>query len=103
MNPTIFHRKEFILLIFLAVVFVALHIFGLSQPYHQDEYKWPIIVNPELTEPGVIPHPPLSEAIYRATRNFFGDENFRVTPLIFSLINLTLIYIIVRRRYGVGA
>ena len=103
MQAFVSNKKEYLLFFGIIILFFALRLPAIHAPYHQDEYKWPIIVNPELTEPGVIPHPPLSEAIYRATRNFFGDENFRVTPLIFSLINLTLIYIIVRRRYGVGA
>ena len=92
MNPTIFHRKEFILLIFLAVVFVALHIFGLSQPYHQDEYKWPIIVNPALTEPGGIPHPPVGEFIYRQAGFLVGYDNFRLVPFVFGFLNLFLLF-----------
>lgn len=77
---------------FFAVLFILLHIPGLSQPYHQDEYKWPIIVNPALTEPGGIPHPPVGEFIYRQAGQIIGYDNFRIVPFVFSFLNLFLLF-----------
>src|SRR3989344_1675118 len=94
-------KKEYLLFLGILALFLMLRLPAIHAPYHQDEYKWPIIVNPALTAPGGIPHPPLSEAIYTATFNLFGSDNFRVTPLIFSVFNLALLYMVVRRRYGV--
>lgn len=96
-------KKEILVFVGIVLLFFALRLPAIHSPYHQDEYKWPIIVNPALTEPGGIPHPPLSEVIYRATFYLFGSDNFRLTPLLFGFANLVLIYLIVRRRYSVNA
>ena len=61
----LYSKKEYIILLGIVVLFLVLRIPGLDNLYHQDEYKWPIIVNPALTEPGGIPHPPVGEFIYR--------------------------------------
>lgn len=95
-----FSKREVLILLAIATLFLALRLPGVYSPYHQDEYKWPIIVNLSLTEPGGIPHPPLGEAIYRTTFNLLGSNNFRITPLVFGFANLFLIYFVVRRRYS---
>jgi len=92
MNLDFIKRKEFVWLMFFVVLFVLLHLPGLSQPYHQDEYKWPMIVNPALTEPGGIPHPPVGEFIYRQAGQIIGYDNFRVVPFIFGFLNLFLLF-----------
>lgn len=98
-----FSKKEILVFIGIAVLFVALRLPGIHLPLHQDEYKWPIIVNPALTAPGGIPHPPLSEFIYKTAGKIVGYDNFRLIPLSFGFLNLILIYFIVRRRYSVEA
>lgn len=92
MNLNFVKKKEFLWLTFFAVLFVFLHIPGLDQPYHQDEYKWPMIVNPALTEPGGIPHPPVGEFIYRQAGQIIGYDNFRIVPFVFGLLNLFLLF-----------
>lgn len=94
-------KKELVIFLGIVVLFLALRLPALYAPYHQDEYKWPILMNPALSAPGSVPHPPLSEAIYRATFKIFGEDNFRVTPFLFSLMNLVLLYIVVKKRHGV--
>lgn len=89
-------RSEKIIFAGIVAVFIVLHIFGLSQPYHQDEYKWPIIVNPQLTEPGGIPHPPVGEFIYRQAGFLVGYDNFRLIPAFFGLLNLLLLFYLVK-------
>lgn len=55
-----------------------------------------MIVNPALTEPGGIPHPPVGEFIYRELGIMVGYDNFRLIPLIFSFINLFLLFYLVK-------
>ncbi len=85
-------KKEILLLLGISLIFLVLRVPGLHNLYHQDEYKWPIIVNPALTEPGGIPHPPVGEFIYRELGALVGYDNFRTIPLIFSFINLFLLF-----------
>lgn len=96
-------KKEILILVGIALLFLVLRVPAVHHLYHQDEYKWPLIVNPALTAPGGIPHPPLGEAIYRSTLYAFGGDNFRLTPLLFGLANLLLLYFVVRRRYSIKA
>lgn len=96
----VWRGREITFFILIAIFFLVLRLPVVHAPYHQDEYKWPMYANPALVAPGMVPHPPLTEFIYKWTRILWGDDNFRLTPLLFSLANLGLIYLIVRRRYG---
>jgi hypothetical protein len=93
MSFQFFQRKEFVWFMTLLVLFIALHFYGLHIPYHQDEYKWVQYSHPDVMAPGTVPHPPLTEFIYA---DFLGprvgDDNFRVIPFAFGLINLLLIF-----------
>jgi hypothetical protein len=92
-----FSKKREILIVFgIVLLFLALRLPGVSNLYHQDEYKWPIIVNPSLTEPGGIPHPPVGEFIYRDLGVMVGYDNFRIIPLIFSFLNIVLLLYLVK-------
>ncbi len=93
------HRVTLIL-IGIVALFVILRLPLIHAPYHQDEYKWPMYANPALMAPGSVPHPPLTEFIYKYTRVIFGDDNFRLTPFFFSLVDIVLLYVVVKRRYG---
>lgn len=92
MTGFISRNKSILILFGVLAVFLLLRLPALSQPYHQDEYKWPIIVNPALTEPGGIPHPPVGEFIYRKLGQLVGYDNFRVIPLLFSIANFFLLF-----------
>ncbi len=85
-------KKEYIVFSLFVVLFVVLHLWGVSIPYHQDEYKWVFYTHPEFTSSSSIPHPPLTEFIYTKLGPMFGDNNFRFIPFIFGFINLFLIF-----------
>lgn len=84
----------------LLVVFVLLRLPGTDSPLHQDEYKWPIIVNPANGE-GFVPHPPLTQFIFRTAGHVVGfDTDFRFIPLFFGAINLVLLYCLMKMWFG---
>ncbi len=94
------NKKEYCILILIVFIFLILRIPAIHHPYHQDEYKWPMYAYNIGYKPGDVPHPPLTEYIYRTTGKIFTENDFRFTPLIFSTFNLILLYIFVRKRYG---
>lgn len=71
------------------------------QPYHQDEYKWAIEVDPATGLSNPV-HPPLAEYIYRISGQFVGYAHLRFVPVIASLIMLALLYYLARRWWGKG-
>jgi hypothetical protein len=87
-----FIEKRYKLLIgIIFVLFVALRIGGLTIPYHQDEYKWPLYAEEKIFAPGSVPHPPLTEFIYRVVGKQIGLDNFRFIPFAFSIANFFLL------------
>ncbi len=102
MKAFILAQKQYIVLVFIFVAFLFLRLPAVHFPYYQDEYKWPLYAYNIGYEPGAVPHPPLSEFIYKVTGMVFTDNDFRFTPLIFSGASLFLLYFVVRRRYGVS-
>lgn len=84
----------------ILALFIGLHLFGLNLPYHQDEYKWVQYSHPEITPPGTVPHPPLTEFIYTRIGPIVGDSNFRAIPFTFGIINLFLIYYLINYLYN---
>lgn len=102
MKDFILKKKEYVFLVLLVAVFLFLRLPAIHFPYYQDEYKWPLYAYNIGYEPGSVPHPPLSEFIYRLTGQVFTENDFRFTPLIFSIGNLLLLYIYVRRKYGIS-
>ncbi len=93
-------RYQYWILALIFIVFIGLRLPALNRPYHQDEYKWPMYAYNIGYEPGSVPHPPLTEFIYKTTGALFGPDMFRVTPLLFSIGNLVLLFIFLRRRWG---
>lgn len=87
----------------IAVAFVALHMPGLYSPYHQDEYKWQMYANPAIYQPGAVPHPPLTELIYRDIGHAIGYDNFRWIPFAFGFANLILVFALARLMFGAEA
>ncbi len=97
----IFYKyKDYLLFLFIVLVFLTIRFINIDTPYHQDEYKWPLYAEKIVYKPGSVPHPPLTEFIYQKTGDIFGLDSFRITPLIFSLCNLFLLFIVSKRRYG---
>jgi hypothetical protein len=94
-------EHEYALLLVLLVLFLSVRLPGVHLPLHQDEYKWPIIVNPATSVGVSIPHPPVGEFIYRTAGYIVGfNVNFRLVPLFFGTINLLLLYYLVRIMFG---
>lgn len=84
-------HQYWIILGLLFISFLCIRIPGLDIPYHQDEYKWPLYANPAVFAPGSVPHPPLTELIYRVGGHAIGYDNFRMIPLGFSVLNFILV------------
>lgn len=97
-----FHlEKHHLVLLVIVLALIALRVPALGTPYHQDENEWPTIVAEGSLIAGGIPHPPLSEGIYVLSDRVFGNENLRMTPFLLSIINVLLLYVLVRRRFGI--
>lgn len=94
-------NNEWLVVFLFVVVFVLIRLPGTDSPLHQDEYKWPMIVSPEWQSDIAIPHPPLSQFIYRTAGYIVGfDISFRLVPLFFGTINLFLLFYFLRRFFG---
>ncbi len=89
-------RKDILVFASIFFVFIVLHLPAVHFPYHQDEYKWVYYSHPELTPPGTIPHPPLTEFIYTKIGPIVGDNNFRFIPFFFGLANFFLLFYLVK-------
>ncbi len=84
----------------LVLIFILIRLPAAGFPLHQDEYKWPIAVNPAQSAV-IIPHPPLGEFIYRVGGYIVGfNVNFRFVPLFFGVLNLSLFYYFMRFVFG---
>jgi 4-amino-4-deoxy-L-arabinose transferase-like glycosyltransferase len=92
--------KDYFVFFVILAVFLLLRIPALNTPYHQDEYKWPLYAEGIVYKAGSVPHPPLTEFVYQISGKIFSLNDFRVTPLVFSILNLALLYIFVHRRFG---
>lgn len=96
-----FAKNEAFLLALLVLFFILIRLPGVDLPLHQDEYKWPIIVNPTNEGETSIPHPPLSQFIYKTAGYVVGfDGDFRFVPLFFGSLNLLLLYWLMKTVFG---
>ncbi len=92
------HEKSVLAL--LVVIFISIRLIGVNLPLHQDEYKWPIAVNPAQSKV-IIPHPPVGELIYRTAGYVVGfNVHFRYVPIFFGTLNLLLLYYFMRSFFG---
>jgi hypothetical protein len=91
-------KREKIFLSAILLIFILLRLPGLNFSYYQDENTW--IRNVQPGSLGEIPHPPGSEIVFRLTMKFFGEDHFRFTPFLFSILNLCLLYIYTRKKFG---
>jgi len=96
-------QKKYFILALLTLVFLATRFLGFNQIYHQDEYKWAMIVNPSFGMQLESQHPPLDAILYRVSGNIFGFEHLRVVPIVASILLFALVYIFVKKYYGKSA
>lgn len=80
-------------LLIICAVFIFTRFLGLGQIYHQDEYRWASVANPFFGNLSS-PHPPLPENLYKLAGRVFGLDYLRIVPLVFSFLNLILIYLV---------
>ena len=90
--------KRYWLLLALLLVFLVIRLPAINQIYHQDEHRW--TMQADGSDPGGSPHPPMTLFLLKLTGNIFGFNNLRITPFIFSILNLFLIYIILNKLSG---
>src|SRR5688500_15710510 len=85
--------KTLLILLIVSLSFLALRFLGVSQIYHQDEYRWATIANPVFDD-FLGPHPPITRYLLRGAGYMFGFDWLRVIPLLFGLLNAGLLYVI---------
>lgn len=94
------HRREITIFFAVLFVFVALRVFGVHLPYHQDEWK-NVSASQTIAGAGAFfAHPPLMQMIFVAGNFIFGEDYMRVLPLLFSIASLFLLYFVIRNRLG---
>src|SRR4051812_45837232 len=96
-NP--FKNKTPGIFIGILAVFLLSRFFGIGQIYHQDEYRWAVIANP-IFHNFSSPHPPLTRYLLRFTGELLGFENLRYGIMLFGLLNLFLIYGVLKKISG---
>lgn len=93
-------QNKKLLLVLIFILFLSLRLPGLDIQYHQDEYKWVGLVNPEAVTPGSIPHPPLTELFFKFAAKVFGYNNFRYLPFLASIVVFFLLFGLIKRKVG---
>lgn len=89
-------NKNKVLFTLIVIAFLATRFLGFGHIYHQDEYRWASIADPFFGNLES-PHPPLPEYLYKLAGQYLSFDHLRVVPLAFSLLNLILLYLIVKK------
>ncbi len=97
--PNFLKNKKLIFLSIL-LLFIVIRVPGLDLPYHQDENKYATSISVQDNNTA---HPPIHKAVSVYTGKIFGRDNFRVTPFLFSIANLLLLFYFVRFKFGTKA
>lgn len=94
------YKNYIIFILLLLSVFLFTRLSLVPMMYHQDEYKWAMIVNPAFNLDLRSDHPPLIGILYKTTGAIFGYDNLRVLPITVSLLCLVLLFKLMNRFYG---
>ncbi len=95
-------KKYTWLFVGLFTLFLVMRLPGLHIPYHQDE--WKNVAASATDDTGSYwAHPPLMQMSFRTAYIVFGQDNYRLFPLVVSLATGILLFAVVRRRSGQGA
>ncbi|MEK7645961.1 MAG: glycosyltransferase family 39 protein [Patescibacteria group bacterium] len=87
--------RKILIFTLVASVFLIARLPAVHQIYHQDEYKWAMQADPAID--AATPHPPIGKYTLRLTGDILGFDNLRFDPLLFSLLNLVLVYLIIKK------
>ncbi|MEK7116798.1 MAG: glycosyltransferase family 39 protein [Patescibacteria group bacterium] len=94
--------KEIKIILAILLVFIVVRLPGVSLPYHQDEWK-NVNSSSSVQSAGLFfghGHPPLMQVWFVTGYALFGENQFRMFPLLFSLGTALLLFFIARRRFG---
>jgi hypothetical protein len=94
------HKRILFLCTILIVIFLLLRLPGISLSYYQDEWKNISASESAIGAGSFFAHPPFMQMFFVISNNIFGANNFRFSPLIFSLASLFLLYLVAKNRYG---
>ena len=92
-------RKNW-LIIAIVLVFFLSRFLAFGQMYHQDEYKWVMIVDPSYGLNYESDHPPLVGFLYHIIGVVFGYAHLRLLPIIASSFLLLGIFFLASKLYG---
>lgn len=90
-------KHRFVILI--AVLFLILRLPAIHHPYHQDE--WKNVATSETVEGAgaFFTHPPFFGMMFVLASNVFGEDYYRLLPLLFSIATGILLFLVVRNRF----
>lgn len=95
-------KKIKIIFFVLLLIFVSVRFFGIPVSYHQDELRIAL----DIDKPYVwyatnsYGHGPLMNFIYSVSGIFFGSAQMRLFPLLFSIFNFLLLFLLVKKLFG---
>ncbi len=99
--------KKKILIVLLLLLAFLIRVPGINYPLYMDECNWPhqIRTYQYFSTSEEVPHPPLTLVVYKFTSDILGLKLwvFRLTPLIFAMASIFLVYIISKRNYSTNA
>ncbi len=94
-----FLRKNWILIAVVLVFFIS-RFLASGLMYHQDEYKWVMIVDPSYGLNYESDHPPLIGLLYHLTGIAAGYDHLRLLPILVSTLLLVMVFLYTSRFYG---
>ncbi len=95
------HMRAVVAMLCLFGYALAARFLALTQPYHQDEYKWALAADPHGgVSPDTIPHPFLGKFVYHLAGEAFGYDHLRLVPIILSVVFLALLFFYVKKLFS---
>lgn len=94
-------NHKYLFLFIILAIFIRAN--GLNLALVSDEASWTIEINEmSLNDISHIPHPPIMMWVYQSVYKLFGENMivYRLVPLLFSIINMILVYLITTKVYS---
>ncbi|MCR4334668.1 MAG: glycosyltransferase family 39 protein [Patescibacteria group bacterium] len=92
-------RKNW-LIIAIVLIFFLSRFLAFGQMYHQDEYKWVMIVDPSYGLNYESDHPPLVGLLYHIVGVVSGYDHLRLLPIAVSSLLLLGVFFLASKLYG---